>query len=131
MLLIADIFAVNKSDRDGADKLHITLNNFLNLIPINSDDWKTEVIKTVAKSGTGIKELFEKIEEHYNFLKVNCILKKKTDARYIKQVKDYIAKKHVSTFWNNEKLNILKKEIARDISIRIPPYDFSEKLFSE
>lgn len=64
---IADIFVVNKADRDGADKTVIDIQSNLQL---NSKErpWKPPVIKTTALTGQGIPEVIDKIEKHRSFL---------------------------------------------------------------
>ncbi len=66
---IADIFVVNKSDRDGAELL---VNTLKNMLASNQDtSWNIPVISTVAISEQGISELFEKILLHRNSEKFN------------------------------------------------------------
>jgi LAO/AO transport system kinase len=59
---IADIFVVNKCDRDGADKFVKNIHQLLHEKP--ASNWSPPVIKTVATSGVGAEELIEKITEH-------------------------------------------------------------------
>jgi LAO/AO transport system kinase len=60
---IADIFVVNKSDRDGAGTF---VKNLLSLLHSRkASDWSTPVIKAVATRGEGVDELLEKIKEHH------------------------------------------------------------------
>lgn len=59
---IADLFVVNKSDREGADKLVRSLQTTLHERPHSG--WSIPVIKTVAFSGVGIEELSTQINNH-------------------------------------------------------------------
>lgn len=59
---IADIFVVNKSDREGAAALVNTLKKMLT--HRNNSSWLVPVISTVATSGEGINDLIEKISLH-------------------------------------------------------------------
>lgn len=62
---IGDIFVVNKSDNQGAEKLLTELNAILEMNHSEKDDgWKVPVMKTVGISGEGIDELVDKIKEH-------------------------------------------------------------------
>jgi LAO/AO transport system kinase len=54
---IADIFVVNKSDRDGADRLVAAIETNLALQSYAPDRWRPPVLKTVATSGAGVSEL--------------------------------------------------------------------------
>ncbi|MBL7915966.1 MAG: methylmalonyl Co-A mutase-associated GTPase MeaB [Bacteroidia bacterium] len=59
---IADLFVVNKSDREGADKLVRSLQTTLHERPYSG--WTIPVLKTVAFSGVGIEELSTQINQH-------------------------------------------------------------------
>lgn len=59
---IADIFVVNKSDRDGANTFMKNLHSLLH--SRKSADWSPPVVKAVATRGEGVPELLEKIEAH-------------------------------------------------------------------
>ncbi|MBL4716710.1 MAG: methylmalonyl Co-A mutase-associated GTPase MeaB [Bacteroidetes bacterium] len=59
---IADIFVVNKAERDGADAFVKNLHNFLKDKSGNS--WKPSVVKAIATQNSGIEELLEQIQNH-------------------------------------------------------------------
>ena len=54
---IADIFAVNKSDRDGADRTVADIESLLGLHSYKDDDWRPPIVRTQATAGVGIAEL--------------------------------------------------------------------------
>ncbi len=58
---IADIFVVNKSDREGADKMAVNLKN---LVHDKNGDWLIPVITTNATNGNGLPELAAAIVAH-------------------------------------------------------------------
>ena len=59
---IADIFVVNKSDREGAATL---VNNLKKMLAFKFDlGWSVPIIATIATAGQGIDELFEKVLLH-------------------------------------------------------------------
>lgn len=61
---IADIYAVNKSDREGADVFY---KNLVTIAHVNATpNWETPVIKTIATKETGIAELVQAINKHHN-----------------------------------------------------------------
>ena len=59
---IADIFVVNKADREGADRLVQSVAAMLALHPFESGEWRPPIVKTEATSGAGVGELIETIE---------------------------------------------------------------------
>ena len=58
---IADIFVVNKADREGADQLVSAVESVLSLQTFEPDAWRPPVLETVATQGTGIDALSEAI----------------------------------------------------------------------
>jgi GTPase len=63
LMEIADIFVLNKSDRDGADRLEMELEAMLQLAP-ERDGWKPAVVRTVATESKGVEELASAIVQY-------------------------------------------------------------------
>jgi LAO/AO transport system kinase len=63
ILEIADLFVVNKADRDGAHQVVRELRSMLNL-GASDPAWKPPIIETVAQTGQGIDAMLEGIERH-------------------------------------------------------------------
>ena len=65
ILEIADLFVVNKADRDGAD---ITVRDLQVMLEMNSKmtaGWMPPILKTVASKGTGVPELVAALQSHW------------------------------------------------------------------
>ncbi|MGH9255691.1 MAG: methylmalonyl Co-A mutase-associated GTPase MeaB [Vicinamibacterales bacterium] len=60
---IADIFVVNKADREDADRLVQAIAATLALQTYGPDEWKPPILKTVATKGEGIAELWAAIAQ--------------------------------------------------------------------
>ena len=58
---IADIFVVNKADREGADRLVSAVEANLALQSYGGGAWRPPILKTVATDGRGVPELVETI----------------------------------------------------------------------
>lgn len=62
---IADIFCINKSDLDGADKVAGEVEAMMMLGHPDEDEfWWQPIVRTVAEKGTGVPELVEQIAKH-------------------------------------------------------------------
>jgi LAO/AO transport system kinase len=59
---IADIFVVNKADRDGADRLATAIESNLALQTFADGEWRPPILKTEATTGRGVGELWETIK---------------------------------------------------------------------
>ncbi|QDR80100.1 methylmalonyl Co-A mutase-associated GTPase MeaB [Sporomusa termitida] len=67
ILEIADIFAINKADRDGVERLNNEIEMMLELNQ-NMVDWRPPVQRTVASKGEGIAELIGAVKDHITHL---------------------------------------------------------------
>lgn len=63
ILEIGDVFAINKADRDGVERLNIEIEMMLDLDQTETD-WRPKVMRTVASMNQGVVELVDAIEEH-------------------------------------------------------------------
>jgi LAO/AO transport system kinase len=59
---IADIFVVNKADREGADRTVASIEALLSLHAYGTDDWRPPILKTEATTGHGVRELLDAID---------------------------------------------------------------------
>src|SRR4051812_15668693 len=59
---IADIFVVNKADREGADRTVASIEANLSLQTFEPGEWRPAIVKTEAAAGRGVAELIETIE---------------------------------------------------------------------
>ncbi|NLI82771.1 MAG: methylmalonyl Co-A mutase-associated GTPase MeaB [Deltaproteobacteria bacterium] len=66
---IADVYVVNKADRDGADQLNMEVNARIEQdIHIKMSGWVPPVNKTIAVDNVGMQDLWESILKHRAFL---------------------------------------------------------------
>ena len=76
LMEIADIFVVNKADREGADRLMAEL-RMMRAIQHPPQGWDTPVIATQASQGIGLDELYAKIDAHRHFLEASGELQRR------------------------------------------------------
>lgn len=73
---IADIFAVNKSDQPGAEKMALEIEMMLDLYTAEIS-WRPPVVKTSAVSGMGAEDLLAAIERHRRYIQEKSSFQKK------------------------------------------------------
>ncbi len=73
---IADIFVINKSDREGAERVEREIRAMQSLAT-RSDNWTPPIVKTVASEGRGIAELATAITGYEEFLKKEDLVMKR------------------------------------------------------
>ena len=59
---IADIFVVNKADREGADRTAASVEAMLALTSVDEHEWRPPILKTEATTGAGVPSLVDAIE---------------------------------------------------------------------
>ena len=69
ILEIADVFAVNKADREGSAAVLRDLSRVQGYKPIPDDAWAVPVVQTVAAAGGGIVELLAAADGHFAWLR--------------------------------------------------------------
>jgi LAO/AO transport system kinase len=77
---IADLYLVNKADREGAGQMAAAITSTLQLAA-TQPEWIPPVLLTSAEAGEGMEELWEKIQEHRQFLKESSQLGGRQEMR--------------------------------------------------
>ena len=67
ILEIGDVFAINKADRGGCDKLNVEIEMMLDL-DSRELDWRPPIKRTIASKDVGVDELVEALDEHFEYL---------------------------------------------------------------
>jgi LAO/AO transport system kinase len=93
---IADIFVVNKSDRDGADRVEKEVRAMQSLAS-DHGSWIPPVIRTIASTGAGIEELVQAVEQFWSWLAEDGRLTARREAH-----------------WRTRVLEMLRHELLRE-----------------
>ena len=76
VLEIADLYVVNKADRDGADQMAASITAMLQM-SLTTPEWVPPVMLTAAHTGQGMEELWEKLQHHSVYLESSGNLDKR------------------------------------------------------
>jgi LAO/AO transport system kinase len=132
LMEIADIFVVNKADRENADKTAMDIQAILQL---NNKEkaWRPPILKTIALSGEGVPQLVEKMEEHKRFLEGDTfhkkeLLKATAESELAEAIKERTATSILNDLKKEGKFDELLQKILRK---EIDPTSAAEKLLSE
>jgi LAO/AO transport system kinase len=124
---IADIFVINKSDREGAERVEREIRALQSLATRN-DGWTPPIVKTVASEGTGVQELATAVAEYESYLqKENRALKKNVEnwqERLIEMLRDTMLEKARAQLGDGN-LTRLAAEVAEH---KRDPYTLVEEL---
>ena len=79
---IADVFVINKADREGADRLVSAVETNLGLHTYADGEWRPPVVKTVATSGRGVPELAAAVAAFREHSRLAQHTRRKTRSEY-------------------------------------------------
>ena len=133
LIEIADLYIINKSDRQGAERLDVALKNMLETNPMHKiEKWPIPILKTNAINGEGIDLFMKLVQDHYSYLKDYDCLKENVDDRYERQVKGIVRNCYETELWDNEaNSNLLKKELAKIVKKRKSPSELADIIIKD
>tara|TARA_Y100000590_G_scaffold109271_1_gene124566 strand:+ start:1220 stop:2152 length:933 start_codon:yes stop_codon:yes gene_type:complete len=127
LIEVADLFVINKSDRDGADRLFKSLNTMLNTV-FNKNNIVPSVFSTSADRDVGINELYNGINEYFMFLNESDLFKERQLDRYRSRVLNLVKNNLIKGFWTDDRKEKLDKETTNLKSTNISPHKLAKEL---
>ena len=125
---IADIFVINKSDREGAERVEREIRSMQSLAT-RSDHWTPPIVKTVATEGKGVNDLAVAISNYEQFLqKQDLLLRKKISnwrERLTEMLRESLLERLLSERMKEGDLSRLAADIAEH---RRDPYSLVEEI---
>jgi LAO/AO transport system kinase len=112
---IADIFVINKSDREGADRVEKEIRAMQSLA-VRTDHWTPSIVRTIASEGKGIAELAKAIDAFETYLDKHGLRgKKKLESwreRLVEMLRESLLAKTLREDVSSEQLNTYAAEVA-------------------
>ncbi len=131
ILEIGDVYAVNKADREGADRTRRELRTMLTMAERREGAWRPPVLQTVASTGEGIQELLAELDRHAAWLTESGELARRRTLRARREV-EAIALDAVRERWGgtggNAGLEVLAGRVARG---DVDPYTAADELIGD
>jgi LAO/AO transport system kinase len=128
---IADVFVINKSDREGAERVEREIRAMQSLA-IRKDNWTPPLVKTVATEGKGIAELVAAIAEYQQFLEQNSLSKKKKISnwreRLIEMLRESLLEKVLREQMSDDQIGRWAEQVSEH---RRDPYSLVEEIVSK
>jgi LAO/AO transport system kinase len=125
---IADIFVVNKADKDNADLAAQEIHQMV-MMSEPYQGWRPRVLKTVATSGDGVAGLVEAINQHSKYLEDSGGLGKNRNERLRSEVleaaRQYFEQVSLKEIASSE---MFLKTMGQVVANKIDPYSAGRKL---
>jgi LAO/AO transport system kinase len=130
LMEIADVFAVNKADRPGADFVVADLMAMLHQSPKQAW-WQVPVVATQAANDVGITELYQQIENHYEALKQTGRLatrrQKQRRADLLRNIENTVTSQIMQLVVGDDQLNRYLEQVETG---DIDPYAAADEILS-
>jgi LAO/AO transport system kinase len=123
---IADVFVVNKADREGAERLVQSIAANLSLQTFAPGDWRPPILKTVATGGTGIAELWSAIgafRDHGAGMRES-----RQRARQVYRIRELLARRYLQRIDDELPAGEFDRIIARVAARQLDPYGAADEI---
>ena len=130
LIEIADVFVINKSDRDGADRLLKSLKNILHTFT-QKGKLEPPVFSTSADRKEGVGELYIGLNNFQKVMEDAGVIKQKQIDRHRKRVFDLVQDRLISKFWSQKKIDQLEESIQNLNKMNASPYELAELLIEK
>jgi len=132
ILEIADVFVVNKADRDGAENTVRDLKNMISLSrrELRGRSWRQPIVRTVASQGEGAEDVLQALAEHRAWLESEGELTARRQARAKAEVEAIALKRvraELADLHGGEALELLTKRVA---DRELDPYSAADELIT-
>ena len=132
---IADIFAVNKADREGAEHTVMAIQMMQGLTPQAAvpgsranDGWEAPILKTVATRGQGVAELLEAIEAHAAYLHESHLFEQRERARVVGELEAILQAELLARLRARLPEERLEALVEQVLARRLDPYTAAAQL---
>lgn len=128
---IADVFVINKSDREGADRVEREIRAMQSLAA-RKDRWTPPIVRTVATEAKGLSELTAAIAGYEQYLQKQDLLRSKKitnwQERLVEMLRDALLDRLLSERMDRTELARLAAEVAEH---RKDPYSTVESVVED
>ena len=93
LLEIADIFAINKADRDGVESTRRDLQAMLDLTEFGVGEWQPTIVSTVATTGQGVVELADAVVAHRADAQASGELVRRREMRRREELREIVERR--------------------------------------
>ncbi|MDK2585260.1 methylmalonyl Co-A mutase-associated GTPase MeaB [Romboutsia sedimentorum] len=126
---IADVFVINKADKDGAKKTSIEIEMMLDF----KKDWefRPPVNLAIAENGQGVDVTYQNILKHKEFLEKNNKLNDNRLDRNRLEVKELVQRKVAKMVKKLEYSDEVEELLTKTMTKEIDPYSISNILFEK
>jgi LAO/AO transport system kinase len=93
LMEIADVFVINKADRNGVADTRRDLEQMLELSDLAEDAWRPPILPVVATTGEGVAEYWQAVVEHRAAIEASGELARRREFRVGEELREIVARR--------------------------------------
>ncbi len=125
ILEIADVFVVNKADREGVEKTAKDLQMMLSIG--EHGDWLPPIVKTVAARDEGVDKLLAELERHQGYMQTSGEIDRRRRSHLRLRVETILKERVVAAA---DRVLGVDREVERGHERKVDPYQVADRLFA-
>jgi LAO/AO transport system kinase len=126
LMEIADVFVVNKADRQGTRE---TVRELRQMLDLSEAERKPEIVQTVATKGEGTNELWDAISKHRAYQEEHGLLEKRRRRRIEREIREIVAERYRARVETDAGAQL--KKLADAVERReLDPYEAADRLMA-
>ena len=125
ILEIADVFVVNKADREGVEKTAKDLQMMLSIG--EHGDWLPPIVKTVAARDEGVDKLLAELERHRDYMRTSGEIERRRRSHLRLRVETILKERVVAAA---DRVLGVDREVERGHERKVDPYRVADRLFA-
>lgn len=128
---IADVFVINKADREGADRMEREIDAMQALAP-REDRWRPPILKTVATAGGGVEDVRQALKDFRSYGERSSLAKRrereKWQARLLEMLRQSLLEGLAGPQWCGGRIESQVEEV---VERRRDPHSVVEELIQD
>ncbi len=128
ILEIADVFCVNKGDKDGASETARDLRSMLELGHGRDPDWPPPIVLTTATTDEGLDELWEVVRGHEEHLRSEGRLEARRRDRFGAEIREIVGERLKAALEKAAGADVLERLTDDVLARKLDPYSASDEL---
>jgi LAO/AO transport system kinase len=126
LMEIADVFVVNKADRQGARE---SVRELRQMLELSEAEWKPEIVQTVATKGDGIDELWMAVGKHRAYQEEKGLLEARRRRRIEREIREIVGERFRARV-EDECTDLLHELTDQVIDRKLDPYAAADRLIT-
>ena len=128
ILEIADIFCVNRADKDGANETARDLRSMLELGHGRDPSWETPIVLTTAVTEDGLDALWDAIRAHEAHLREGNRLEERRRTRFSAEIREIVGERLKAALEQATGADVLERLTDEVLARRLDPYSAADEL---